>query len=250
MEWVPTRPPNLRFAGPFSRAATTTCASTWWARRDPRPALDRALRAPRWPGTASRHRDRPRLRVDQHGRQGRAGGARQARLLHARRPAHGARRRAAASSPPATPAPPWPRPRWCWACWPASSAGAGDHPAHGHGQPVAAAGRGRQRRLRPRQPRPVRGDGPHVRAQRAADRQSRASACSRSAKKTPRATRSRDTLPLLRSCGDQLHRQRRRPRPLQRAHRRCGLRRLRRQRRAQDLRGHARSWSARCCARR
>ena len=49
----------------------------------------------------------------------------------------------------------------------------------------------------------------------------------------------RDTLPLLRAAArHQLHRQRRRPRPLQRPRRRHRLRRLRRQRSPQDLRRH------------
>ena len=60
-----------------------------------------------------------------------------------------------------------------------------------------------------------------------------------------------DTFPLLRALPRaELHRQRRRPRPLQRPRRRCRLRRLCRQRRHQDLRRHRQAGQRRCCARR
>ena len=141
---------------------------------------------------ASARLHRSRQRVDQHGRQGRAGGPVQARLHHARRPEDGPRRRALRGF------------------FTAGNTGAAmatakmvlgmlagvDRPALAtilptvHGSPFAAARRGRQRGLRPRQPGPVRRHGQHVCAERAARFTTRASACSPSGKRTRRATRS------------------------------------------------------------
>jgi len=153
--------PESEVRGPSSPAATSTCASTWWPEEILRPALDRALRAPRWPA-----QQRPRsnivhfLRVDQHGRQSAQASAPSV-TLHACRSAHWcAKATPADSSPPATPARHGHR-QDVSVCWLVSIVPPSRPSFPPLPEPIASARRRRQRRLRPRQPRPVRRHGPH-----------------------------------------------------------------------------------------
>jgi glycerol-3-phosphate acyltransferase PlsX len=124
-----------------------------------------------------------------------------------------------ASSPPATPAPPWPPPRWSSARWPASTA-----PRSPPILPTSSAALllldvGANVDCKPT----TWSSSPSwARCTRATCSRSPApaSACSPSAKKTPRATSSPATPSPAQAAADQLHRQRRGPRPLQRQRRR------------------------------
>ena len=211
-----------------------------------RPALDRALRAPRWPGEA-RARD-PHRPLRRSGSAWTTRRPRRCAPSATRRCASGcawcARARRAASSPPAIPARRWRRRRWCWACWRAfigpalatilptvtgSPSLLLDVGANVDCDPdnlvqFAVMGHMYARNV-------LRIARPRVGLLSIGEEDSKGNQLTR------------DTLPLLREISrHRLHRQRRGPRPVQRADGRGGVRRICGQRRAEDLRRASRSW--------